>query len=88
MMDVAAGSRLPDPWSAAGAQAAYPWRGRITCDPAPTRDGTPDKTSAAATQVAAFFGSASVGGQRMVATAAWCCITQISARKPAASTPS
>ncbi|MBX3492420.1 MAG: glycoside hydrolase/phage tail family protein [Parvibaculum sp.] len=62
MMDVAAGNELPDPWSAAGAQAVYPWRGRITCDPAPGRDGTPDKTSAAATQVAAFFGSTTPTG--------------------------
>jgi Gene Transfer Agent (GTA)-like protein/putative tail protein len=39
-------------------QPAYPWRGRITCDPAPGVAGSPDKTAAAATQAAAFFGSA------------------------------
>ncbi|HEX7776472.1 MAG TPA: glycoside hydrolase TIM-barrel-like domain-containing protein, partial [Parvibaculum sp.] len=58
MMDIAAGNTLPDPYSGAAGQSAYPWRGRITCDPAPGRTATPDKTSAAAAQVAAFFGTA------------------------------
>lgn len=53
MLDVAAGNGLPDPHGGAE-QAAYPWRGRITCHPAPGRPGSPDKTAAAATQVAAF----------------------------------
>lgn len=57
MMDVAADNALPDPYGGAR-QAAYPWRGRVTCDPAPGRPGTPDATAAAASQVAAFFGSA------------------------------
>src|SRR6201999_4187359 len=39
-------------------QPAYPWRGRITCSPAPGTSGSPDQTSAAATQVNAFFGGA------------------------------
>jgi GTA TIM-barrel-like domain/Putative phage tail protein len=43
------------------AQPAYPWRGRITCDPAPGMAGSPDKTAAAATQVSAFFGAATAG---------------------------
>ena len=34
MMDMPAGNALPDPTAAAG-QPAYPWRGRITCHPAP-----------------------------------------------------
>ena len=38
--------------------AAYPWRGRITCDPVPGEPGTVDKTGACATQVAAFVGEA------------------------------
>lgn len=39
-------------------QAVYPWRGRITCDPAIGQPGTVDKTAAAATQAAAFLGNA------------------------------
>ncbi len=39
----------------------YPWRGRITCDPPPGEPGSPDKTADAATQVDAFFGTASAG---------------------------
>lgn len=56
-MDIPAGNSLPNPYGGTG-QPVYPWRGRITCDPAPGQMGTVDKTSAAATQVAAFFGSA------------------------------
>ncbi len=56
MMDIAPGNGLPDPYGAAE-QAAFPWRGRVTCHPAPGRPGSPDKTAAAADQVAAFFGS-------------------------------
>ncbi|CAA0088220.1 Uncharacterised protein [Starkeya nomas] len=71
MMDIPAGNALPDPWSGAGAQPAYPWRGRITCHPAPGRPGSPDGTAAAAAQVAALFGAAgaadyAVAGQRVV----------------------
>lgn len=57
MMDIAADNALPDPWTGQGAQPAYPWRGRIVCDPAPDRAGSADATSAALAQVAAFFGS-------------------------------
>ena len=39
MMDIPAGNALPDPWTGAAAQPAYPWRGRITCDPAPGQRG-------------------------------------------------
>lgn len=71
MMDIPAGNALPDPWSGAGTQPAYPWRGRITCDPAPDRPGSPDGTAAAGAQVAALFGAAgaadyAVEGQRVV----------------------
>ena len=61
MMDVAAGNNLPNPYSNGAAtvgQPVYPWRGRITCSPAAGFTGTVDKTATAATQVAAFFGSA------------------------------
>ena len=62
MMDVAPDNALPNPYTdnAAGVgQPAFPWRGRITCSPAPGLAGSPDKTSTAADQVAAFVGSAS-----------------------------
>lgn len=57
-MDVPADNELPDPYSDADSQPAYPWRGRITCDPAPGLGGTADKTAACGTQVAAFVGVA------------------------------
>ncbi|MEZ5900704.1 MAG: glycoside hydrolase/phage tail family protein [Hyphomicrobiaceae bacterium] len=57
MMDVPEGNGLPDPYGGLE-QAAYPWRGRITCHPAPDVAGSPDKTAAAATQIAAFVGTA------------------------------
>ena len=55
MMDIAAGNTLSDPYSGGSSQAAYPWRGKITCDPAPGQAGSPDGTATAATQVNAFF---------------------------------
>ncbi len=36
-MDVPAGNTLPDPYTGETGQPAYPWRGRITCDPAAGR---------------------------------------------------
>jgi hypothetical protein len=57
VMDIPAGNSLPDPWTGAASQPIYPWRGRITCNPAPGRTGSPDGTSTAATQIATFFGS-------------------------------
>ncbi|MDG2043372.1 MAG: glycoside hydrolase/phage tail family protein [Maricaulis sp.] len=57
LMDVPEDNVLPDPWGGA-AQAAFPWRGRISCDPGPGQTGTVDQTADAAAQVAAFFGSA------------------------------
>ncbi|MEH3144414.1 MAG: glycoside hydrolase/phage tail family protein [Methylobacterium frigidaeris] len=55
MMDIPAGNGLPDPHGGPE-QAAFPWRGRVTCHPAPGRPGSPDKSPAAADAVAAFFG--------------------------------
>jgi hypothetical protein len=60
LMDIRAGNALPDPYGAS-AQAAYPWRGRVALHPAAGQAGSPDKTSAAATQVAHFFGAATAG---------------------------
>jgi len=74
-MDIAQGNALPDPWTGNTGQSAYPWRGRITCDPAPGRPGTVDKTAAAGTQIDAFFGTVarsditvSVNGSNAVST--------------------
>jgi hypothetical protein len=58
MMDIPAANTLPDPYTGASSQPAYPWRGRITCDPAPGRPGTPDKTAALNSQINAFIGTA------------------------------
>jgi hypothetical protein len=55
IMDIPAGNSLPDPWTGAASQPVYPWRGRITCNPAPGRSGSPDGTATAASQIAAFF---------------------------------
>ena len=54
MMDVAVDNGMPDPHGAAS-QPQYPWRGRVTCHPAPDRPGSPDGTGEADAQVAAFF---------------------------------
>ena len=58
LMEQMAGNGLPDPWSDAGDQPVLPWRGRITSSIAAGRSGSPDRTAAAASQVAAFFGNA------------------------------
>ncbi|WP_018632121.1 baseplate multidomain protein megatron [Neomegalonema perideroedes] len=61
MMEVLPTNALPDPWTGASAQPAFPWRGRITLSKAPSRPGSPDQTPAAAAEVASFFGSAAPG---------------------------
>ena len=58
MMDIPSGNVLPDPYNLANTQPSYPWRGRITCDPAIGQPATPDKTGAIVGQVDAFFGVA------------------------------
>lgn len=57
LMDVPPASGLPDPYGGAE-QAAHPWRGRITGEVAPGLPGTSEGTVAAATEIAAFAGSA------------------------------
>lgn len=52
------GNGRPDPWGEREEQANLPWRGRITLDIAPGREGTPDGSAEAEAQVAAFFGTA------------------------------
>ena len=58
LMEQMPGNGLPDPWSDAPDQPHLPWRGRITADIAPGRDGSPDGTADTDAQVAAFFGTA------------------------------
>ncbi|MGB3867811.1 MAG: glycoside hydrolase TIM-barrel-like domain-containing protein, partial [Xanthobacteraceae bacterium] len=66
MMDIPAGNGLPDPWTGAASQPRYPWRGRITCDPAPGRPGSPQGTAGVASQVAQFFSGGVWNYRRMV----------------------
>lgn len=58
LMDVPPDNDLPDPYGGAE-QAVFPWRGRITCHPAPGQAGTVDQGAPADSQVSAFFGTAS-----------------------------
>ncbi|WP_367715357.1 glycoside hydrolase/phage tail family protein [Nitratireductor sp. GISD-1A_MAKvit] len=57
MMDIPHANALPDPYGGAK-QPAYPWRGRITCHPAPGRPGSVDKTVTANHQIVGFLGNA------------------------------
>ncbi|MFY8099725.1 MAG: baseplate megatron protein TIM-barrel domain-containing protein, partial [Allorhizobium sp.] len=59
LMDIPSGNGLPDPYGG-GEQAAYPWRGRITCYPPGA-----DKTAAARAQVSTFV-NRSEGYRRLV----------------------
>ena len=63
LMDVPADNQLPDPWSGGASQPAFPWRGRITCHPAPGRAGSPDGLADAGAEVAQFFGPVAPGAQ-------------------------
>jgi len=57
LMDVPEGNTLTDPYTGDPSQPVYPWRGRITCDPAPGASGSVDQTAAARTQMETFLGS-------------------------------
>lgn len=61
LMDVPADNVLTDPYTGGAGQAAYPWRGRITCNPGPGQAGSPDQSVAVNTQIANFNGDADVG---------------------------
>ncbi|KQV63836.1 glycoside hydrolase/phage tail family protein [Rhizobium sp. Root1220] len=70
MMDIPTGNDLPDPYGGP-AQAAYPWRGRITCYPAIGQPDSADRTDRAGSQVRVFAGAArpgdfSISGQRVI----------------------
>ncbi|RDJ22987.1 hypothetical protein DWF00_06385 [Bosea caraganae] len=71
MMDIPAGNELIDPQTGAPGQPPYPWRGRITCSPAPGVAGTVDGSDEAAGQIAALLGTLapadfSLEGERVV----------------------
>ncbi len=76
MCDIVSGNTLPNPYSANAAtagQPVFPWRGRITCSPAPGYAGTVDLTAAAATQVNTFF-TRTEGFRRMILHYANLCV--------------
>lgn len=58
LMDIAPGNSLPDPYTGVPGQPAYPWRGRITCTPAPGRQGSVEGSAALQNQLAPFVGQA------------------------------
>ncbi|WP_027833517.1 baseplate multidomain protein megatron [Maritalea myrionectae] len=71
MMDVPANNALPNPYDSAQNQPPYPWRGRVTIDPAIGQPGSVDKTAAASSQVAQFMGACQpsdfgVNGEQML----------------------
>lgn len=57
MMDIEQNNALPDPHTGNPSQPAYPWRGRITCWPAPGQPSSPDGSATAGNQVASFLGT-------------------------------
>jgi hypothetical protein len=61
MMDIPEDNELPDPHGSEDGQAVYPWRGRITCHPAPGRPASPDGSGEARDQIDAFAGDANAG---------------------------
>ena len=81
MMDIPPGNGLPDPWTGSAGQPRYPWRGRITCDPARGRAGSPEGTAALAAQIAAFTGTVGPADMSLAGGAVACasiaqCITR------------
>ena len=57
MMDIPSDNQLPNPHDQTAHQPAYPWRGRITCDPAIGQAGSADQTVLARTQIDQFIGT-------------------------------
>ncbi len=58
LMDIPPGNGRPDPYSGAGSQPPFPWRGRITCHPAPGQAGSPAGTAVVNAGVTSFVGTA------------------------------
>lgn len=61
LMDVPPGNTKTNPYTGTAGQPTFPWRGRITCNPAAGQPGTVDKTATAGTQVNSFTGTAAAG---------------------------
>lgn len=57
MMDIPSDNQLASPYSNP-TQPAYPWRGRITCNPAIGQPNSADQTALAQSQIESFFGNA------------------------------
>lgn len=57
LMDIPDSNGKEDPYTGNPDQPVYPWRGRITCDPAPGVMSTVDQTAAAGTQMDSFYGT-------------------------------
>ena len=57
LMDQLADNTLPNPYDPATTQPKLPWRGRITLSLAPGVAGSPDQSSTAEQEVAAFVGT-------------------------------
>ena len=68
LMDQIESNTLPDPWTGTAGQPRLPWRGRITTALAPGRPGTTDRSAAAASEVAAFFGTATAADFQLSGT--------------------
>jgi len=60
MMDIPSDNGLPDPYGNP-AQAVYPWRGIVTCDPAIGQPDSSDQTAGAADQIDDICGDATAG---------------------------
>ena len=76
MMDIPAGQCAARSADRRGVgQPAYPWRGRITCDPAPGQPGSPDGHAARRRRRSMRFLRAAGDAGRLELPAAWCCIT-------------
>jgi hypothetical protein len=72
MMDIPAENTLPDPYTGETGQPVYPWRGRITGDPAPGLPESADGTTDAATQVEAFLGTVGAADMAVAGGAITC----------------
>ncbi|PCI04345.1 MAG: hypothetical protein COB78_08480 [Hyphomicrobiales bacterium] len=60
LMDIQDGNAKQDPYGNPE-QAAFPWRGMVTCNPAIDQPATADQTSLAGSQITDFCGNAAVG---------------------------
>ena len=60
LMDIPPDNDLPNPYNGEASQPVFPWRGRITCSPAPGQVGTPDQTDQMQSSTNAFLGGAQI----------------------------